>query len=189
MSKETEELRLNRCNLADCEAMCCHDGVWLSEEDLEKIQEAKALGNSDFFFPEESVVMSKWSDGDFYPKTAVREFNYLNPNWPEHFPRTRCAFADDQGLCGLELLARSRGENPWRYKPQACWLHPLTEKDGELLPPPFSKDEDPYNLGLEYPGFSTQTPCGSHQKEGDIWHLVLFEELLEHQLRTKARSS
>lgn len=181
-----DALKLKRCDLSKCEAMCCHDGVWLTEQDLLKIREAQALDQHSTLIPkDEAIIMQEWTSGLLYPKTAVREFTYSTSEWPSHFPRTRCVFADDQGLCKLETFARIRNENPWKYKPQACWLHPLTERDGKLVPPPSSPEEDPYSQGPSYPGFSTHTACGRHQEDGEEWSVVLFDELNEYSLNKK----
>lgn len=42
-------------------------------------------------------------------------------------PGWACVFLDLDGRCNLQNYGRERGEHPWKYKPEACWLYPLSQ--------------------------------------------------------------
>lgn len=170
-------LKLTQCNVRNCEAMCCHDGAYLmgGEEEflvdlVSRVPDLKAKLPADF------VVDGYWQGEPFGRKTATRDHDYKNPNFPSHFPRTRCVFADPDGYCELEKLARSRGLHPWKFKPAVCWLFPLSVKDGEVVPPPVDPQLDPYRSAT-YPGYVTVVPCGRHDPSGRAWPETLDREL------------
>lgn len=172
-----EALKLVVCDLAKCEAMCCHDGVYLmaGEEEflielVNRIPALKAL------LPETFIVDGYWNSTFFGRKTATRKHEYRNPDYPVHFPKTRCVFADEEGFCKLEKFARSRGQHPWTFKPAACWLFPLGIEAGEAVPPPADSALDPYRQD-NYPGYVTVVPCGRHNPNGQPWRETLRKEL------------
>ena len=171
------ELKLKVCDVDGCEAMCCHDGVYLSgqEEALLKqlvgsVPEIRAL------LPEVFIVDGYWNGELLGRKTATRPHVYRNPDYPSHFPRTRCVFADAAGLCELEKLGRRRGKHPWRYKPFTCWMFPLEEDAGKAVPPSALATDDPYRTA-DYPGFVSVVGCGRHDPEGRPWREALAREL------------
>jgi len=169
--------RLNPCDLKVCEAMCCHDGVYLMPEEerflldlVERVPYLKAL------LPDIFILDGFWQ-GEYYGrKTATRAHTYRNPDYPEHFPRTRCVFADADGLCELEKFARQRNQHPWTFKPASCWMFPLGLENGEAVPPPVDPLLDPYR-SEGYPGFATVVPCGRHDPKGLPWRRALKNEL------------
>ena len=173
---EHNDLRLKACDPRCCEAMCCHDGVYLMEAEELFLRELVAnVSTLRDILPPNFVVDGYWN-GEYYGrKTAVRNHDYLNPNFPEHFPRTRCVFADAEGFCELEKLARAKSLDPWALKPATCWLFPLGLKDGEPLPPPVDANLDPYR-SEGYPGYATVVPCGKHDPDGLPWRMVLERE-------------
>jgi hypothetical protein len=174
---QSEQLLLSRCDLAKCEAMCCHDGVYLMPgEETFLVELVELLPELKSILPEDFVVDGFWR-GDFYGrKTATRLHEYRNPNYPAHFPKTRCVFADSNGLCELEKLARRRKKHPWTFKPAACWLFPLNVETGEPVPPPNDKIHDPYRTD-DYPGYVTYVPCGHNDPSGKPWSETLKDEL------------
>jgi hypothetical protein len=176
---DRSDLRLKSCNIADCEAMCCHDGVYLSPIEerrlrrlVESTPELKAR------LPDEYVIEGWWNGKRLGRKTATRPHTYANPDYPGHFPRTRCVFADEIGLCELQKLGLRRRQHPWRYKPFTCWMFPLDEQDGQAVPPSPESGEDPYQAP-GYPGFVSVVPCGRHDPNGATWERALSGEL-EH---------
>jgi hypothetical protein len=126
--------------------------------------------------PEVYIVAGSWNGEPLGRKTATRPHTYLNPDYPAHFPRTRCVFADAAGFCELEKLARGRGEHPWTYKPFTCWMFPLEEEAGNAVPPPVRRRDDPWRVP-GYPGYVTRVPCGRHDAAGRPWRAALSQEL------------
>ncbi len=171
------ELKLKTCDIHFCEAMCCHDGVYL-EPDEEAALQAVVDREPGLRarLPEDYVVEGHWNGEKLGRKTATRPHQYRNPDYPPHFPRTRCVFADDVGFCELEKLARGRGEHPWKYKPFTCWMFPLEEAGGKAVPPPVLPKDDPYRA-RGYPGYVTLMPCGRHDRHGRPWRTALEQEL------------
>ena len=168
---------LARCSIPTCEALCCHDGVYLKpgEEDflkglLARVPELKAR------VPEPFIEDGFWNGAFYGRKTATRPHTYRSPSFPAHFPRTRCVFGDDDGFCELEKFARRRGDRPWRFKPSACWLFPLSVENGVPVPPPQDPTQDPY-YQPDYPGFVSAVPCGRHDPVGLPWWQTLREEI------------
>jgi hypothetical protein len=171
------DLLLSRCDVSKCEAMCCHDGVYLMEGEEQFLRElvdrVPPLKES---LPEDFVVDGYWRGELFGRKTATRPHSYLNAEYPTHFPRTRCVFADSVGLCELEKLARRHDLHPWTFKPATCWLFPLNIEASDPAPPPKDPALDPYRFD-NYPGYVTCVPCGRHDPNGRTWRETLKEEL------------
>jgi hypothetical protein len=168
-------VRLGRCDLAACEALCCHDGAYVEPDDEERIGAARAA-YPEFFhdMPAEAIVEENWRGLGAGRKTATRPWTYRR-QIPAHFPATRCVFADGQGWCRLESAARAHGLHPWTFKPVTCFLFPLA--DGDPASGPATPGRDPFDLGPDYPGFATVVDCGRHQPAGRPWHEVLRDEL------------
>jgi hypothetical protein len=171
------ELRVKRCGLAQCEARCCYDGAYLSAEDEQRIQAVLSEEAAFFaFLPDPPIVLGQWRDQTPGRKTATQPFDYTSVDFPAHFTRTRCVFAQENGRCSLQVIAVRRGKHPWTYKPTACWAHPLHVSPSGLEPPPVQQAADPDRCE-GYPGFSTFTPCGQHRADGRPWREVFAEEL------------
>ncbi len=139
---EVFEKPLALCQLSECRATCCHDGVILSAE------EADFIG--------EGIVRN--AAGKWKTQTVPARLDQLAKSFPDHFPKTRCVFLDEENRCQWQLKSMNEGKHPWFYKPISCWMHPLNleERDGRLL------------LTLELPNgsgrhaaFAPQTPCGA----------------------------
>jgi hypothetical protein len=174
------DLKLEVCDVRACEAMCCHDGVYLSPEEeatlhrlVERTPSLRAR------LPSEYVVEGSWQGEKLGRKTATRPHAYRNPDYPAHFPRTRCVFADAQGWCELEKLGRARGRHRWHYKPFTCWMFPMDDVDGEAVPPSADAADDPYRVP-DYPGYVSVVPCGRHEPSGRPWRQALVQELRFH---------
>lgn len=171
------ELKLRVCDVRACEAMCCHDGVYLDKDEEARlralVERTPALRAR---LPREYVIQGRWNGQSLGRKTATRPHDYRTPDYPAHFPRTRCVFADEQGWCELEKLARARGRHPWTYKPTTCWMFPLDEHDGQAEPPSPDPRDDPYRVP-GYAGYASVVPCGRHDEQGRPWRQSLEREL------------
>jgi hypothetical protein len=170
-------LRLKTCDVRQCEARCCYDGVYLLPAEEQFLLElVAAVPPLQARLPAQFVVDGYW-DGKFAGrKTAVRSQEYLAADYPAHFARTRCVFADALGFCELEKLARSNGQHPWTYKPTTCWMFPLQDDAGEVAPPVRGAHDDPYHCDA-YPGYATCVPCGRHDAAGQPWRMALAREI------------
>ena len=182
LSDPDNALRLKACDISRCEAMCCHDGVHLDEGEERRlralVEHTPALRAR---LPAEYVV-DAWIEGEYAGrKTAVRAHDYRNPAWPAHFPRTRCVFADEAGMCELQKLGLARRQHPWRYKPFTCWMFPLglDAETGAVEQPEVDAADDP-SAGPGYPGFVSVMPCGRHDPQGEPWWQVLSGELARY---------
>src|SRR5438067_126581 len=132
---DAESLRrpLQRCDLAVCKGMCCHDVVYLEDDEAEVLREL-AVREADFFaalglrLPELVVIEGSFLGLVEGPKTATvpRAWRDRVPNYPPHFADTACCFLLQDGRCSLQVLSEARGKHRWHFKPTGCWLHPLT---------------------------------------------------------------
>jgi hypothetical protein len=171
------EPRLSSCDIHQCEARCCYDGVYLLDGEESFLTElVSRLPALQAHLPAQFVMDGQWEGESLGRKTSTRAHDYRSADFPAHFTRTRCVFADASGFCELEKLARSRGQHPWSYKPAACWLFPLQEEGGEPEPPVSRPEEDPYRTA-KYPGYSTFVPCGRDDPEGRNWRETLAAEI------------
>ncbi len=168
------QCHLRRCDLRQCEALCCHDGTYLLPGEEAWIHQAISEFPADFpDLPPQSII-----DGERGRRTAVRPHLYRRPDFPPHFPATRCVFADAQGLCTLEKLARRLRIHPWTFKPTACWLFPLkVADDGTVIPPPVRAADD-HDRRPDYPGFTAFATCGAHDPQGLPWRETLADEII-----------
>jgi len=116
------------------------------------------------------------------PKILRTPYTYQNPQFPAHFPQTRCVLRLPDVRCALQVLATRLGKHPWTYKPKACWMHPLLREGPQgLVPPPIHHTDDPDRIDEQYPGFVTYTPCGQHHEDGSPWEEVVAEEIAYYQ--------
>lgn len=178
------ERSINLCALDSCRATCCHDGVFLSDEESAMIrtliaENASRLAAYGVDVSDQSVV----KDDDGAPRTAVRPVSdeELAADFPSHFPKTRCVFLDEQHRCVLQRLSDDLGRPSWFYKPIGCWMHPLTLRPvqrGDARPVlrlPGAEDDPLRSAG--YPGFAPCTPCGRVCEAGRPAREVLGAEL------------
>ena len=178
----TPRARLLPCDLAVCEGMCCHDGAWLEPSEVQPLRALLFRARRERWpalahVPERVLVR----EGGAW-KTATAPHSYTHA-LPAHFPSTRCVFALPDARCGLQVAAVAAGEHPWRWKPRACWMHPLRERadaDGTLQPlaPPADPAED-WDRAEGYPGYTCFTRCGTHSEEGKAWEDALAGELAQ----------
>jgi Protein of unknown function (DUF3109) len=170
-------LQLKVCDIAQCEGACCYDGVYLLPSEETFLRELVALvPELRAKLPEEFIVDGYWEGERQGRKTATRPHDYKSPDYPAHFARTRCVFADEVGLCELEKLARGRGQHPWTFKPTTCWMFPLQDDAGEPAEPVRDAKDDPY-YSKEYPGYASCVSCGRHDANGQPWREALQKEV------------
>lgn len=186
MSDAPIRLRLARCDLRSCEAVCCYDGVYLLEGEESMLREVVAARPGVFDLPAEYIVDGVWRGEAGGQKTAVRPHRYRPDSLPIHFEQTRCVFTLSDGKCSLQVQATAEGIHPWAWKPRACWMHPLREGRDDIVPPPVDQADDPDRIDNSYLGYTTFTPCGRHAPEGEPWESVLHEEL-EYRFAARTR--
>jgi hypothetical protein len=171
------ELKLSPCDVRKCEARCCYDGAYIEPaEEAFLIELVDQLPDLKAHLPREFIVDGFWDGEMLGRKTATRLHDYRSADFPAHFARTRCVFADAEGFCELEKLARARGQHPWTFKPATCWLFPLHEQSGTAVAPVSGTADDPYRTD-DYAGYSPFVPCGRHDENGRPWREALSDEL------------
>jgi hypothetical protein len=177
LPKDCTKLKLSPCDVRACEARCCYDGAYIEPTEetflIELVEQVPALKAK---LPTEFIVDGFWEGKKLGRKTATRAHDYKSADFPVHFARTRCVFADEVGFCELEKLARVRGQHPWTFKPATCWLFPLHEEGGAAVAPVSGAHDDPYRTD-DYPGYSPFVPCGRHDDKGKPWREALRAEL------------
>lgn len=175
---------LRRCDLNVCMGMCCHDGVYLGDDEAEVIA-GLAETEAEFFLSLglqlPAVVIAP---GDFHglmcgPKTATvgRVWTSRVAGYPAHFTDTACCFLLEDGRCSLQMLSEARGKHRWYYKPTGCWLHPLTTDHG--LETPLGLHDartDPFRFP-GYEGYVSRTFCAQAATDGPPAYETLREEL------------
>jgi tetratricopeptide (TPR) repeat protein len=172
-------VRLKSCDYRACEARCCYDGVYLDEDEVQRIRKVVKENPREFeHVPQEFIVEGTWF-GEPAPKTAIRPHRYVSPDFPSHFTQTRCVFALDDGACSLQDFAVRRGLEPWTWKPRGCWMHPLGIERGRVVPPAPLDEPDTSFQGVAYPGYASFTPCGQDRDDGADWRSLLQAEI-EH---------
>jgi hypothetical protein len=179
---ESSETRLKACDYKTCEARCCYDGVYLLENEEEMIREVVNKYPKHFEgLPEDFIVDGSWGGKIAGRKTQVKSHDYTSPDFPSHFNKTRCVFSNNEGACTLQILSEEKSNNPWTFKPSACKVHPLQTKGFEYYAPPKHSEKDKYDIGLDYPGYVSYTPCGVHRTDGELWTDNLKDEIQEFQ--------
>ncbi|MEM9238163.1 MAG: hypothetical protein AAGB14_15435, partial [Verrucomicrobiota bacterium] len=95
---------LKLCDLGSCRATCCHDGVFLTADEREVIDEV-ITGRR------EQLAGYGWQESAWIKREGARlksithESDDLPSGFPAHFPRTRCVFLDASHRCVLQRLA------------------------------------------------------------------------------------
>ena len=100
---ESFQTPIRACDLRKCRGMCCHDGVFVGEEERKVIGEVFLEGT--FSRQSRGGRGGSQSDGagDFFEKrgkswktrTLAATEDELGVGFPEHFPKTRCVFLDE----------------------------------------------------------------------------------------------
>lgn len=161
LDHEAFESGLAVCELDQCRATCCHDGVILSKEEAQILSE---MDDRDGIFEIEP--------GRFKTRTVEVEASQLPDGFPSHFPKTRCVYLDAQHRCYWQLKALEERKHPWFYKPFSCWMHPvlITRSEGRprLTILPRAQDSS---------RFASYTPCGQTRSCAAPARLALRSEL------------
>jgi len=180
------EQRLSPCELSQCRATCCHDGVCLSPEEMAALQ--ALLTRHEAQFHAYGLALSAATAFEERPhgggwKTATRAASpaELAADFPAHFPRTRCVFLDNEHRCAWQRLAVDEGQPSWFFKPITCWMHPVSLQSGTHADPRPTLTlhvaaHDPQRTE-KYPGFASCTQCGRADAAGNPAVAVLHAEL------------
>ena len=165
------------CSLADCRGMCCYDGVYVNAPTEAAITELVAARRSDFAamgldLPDAVVVNGEGNAR----KTARRPWDASAAvaDFPKTFTQTSCVFHLDDGRCGFQVLAVGDGLHPWAYKPQSCWLFPISINRGSIA---IYDDTNNPSSNQEYNDFVMATRCGGTCTDGRPAIEVFAEEL------------
>jgi len=172
------DAKLKRCDIASCKGMCCYDGVYLMDGEPEYISKVVEKHKDFFsFLPNNYIVDGNWKGLVQGKKTTVRSSDNFTLDFPDHFEKTMCVFADSIGKCSLQSLACKLGIHKWTFKPVACWMFPLRFVNGEITPPPRHHKDDPNYVDESYPGYTTYARCGRHFDHGMNYKEALSEEI------------
>jgi tetratricopeptide (TPR) repeat protein len=183
------EPKIKSCGMK-CQAVCCYDGVYLLDGEEVKIKEVVKRYPQYFEnLPDEFIVDGNWKDIAKGRKTAVKPWQYDAEDFPAHFDRTRCVFADDDGLCTLQKAATDLNFHPWKFKPMACWAFPLRLENNSIVGPPKECEEDPDYVDETFPGYTKYVRCGRHDNDGISWVDVYRQEILELERVIRNRSN
>lgn len=179
-------IRLCSHNCSHCGSICCYKEASLTEDEVQNI--TNLVKTAPYFRDIGDNFIIKDNTNKKY-KTATVWSPDKPYNYPSHFTNTKCIFSLTNGDCALQRYAIDNGYHPWKFKPKACWLFPLTEntditeENQPLVNPPLTsldKDKDPNNLGEQYPGYVTYIPCvetPDAYSEQIIWYDKYIHEI------------
>ncbi len=180
---------LQPCAMVRCKGMCCYDGVYLSDEEKEKVEQLAMLHTNTFESygldlsagAVEAAPSGRGGRSGARWKTRARQARCEEQaeDFPEHFAQTRCVFLDENSHCGLQRLAMDEGKHPWFYKPLTCWIHPIVIQSTYGEEPVIrivTKENDPQRKE-GYPGYASCTHCGRFTSDGEPAYQVLQQEL------------
>lgn len=164
LDHEAFAMPLRVCQLENCRATCCHDGVHLSPHEAETISQLVSDNRDllkDYDWQHEDFLTEK--KGEPHSITLPVSDTDLPENFPSHFPKTRCIFLDEKHRCVLQRLSMDHDQHPWFWKPVSCWLFPLILRAPQRGERPVltlaTPDNDP-TAKPDYAGFSSCSPCG-----------------------------
>lgn len=176
---------------SSCEAFCCYDGAYISEEEEKKIK-AFVREHEDQFshLPEEYIVDGNWRNIVTGRKTATKPYFYQMEGYPAHFEQTRCVFVLPNNECSLQRVATDLDYHPWKIKPRTCWLFPLRKGvNNEIKAPPKQNERDDDYVDETYPGYIKYLPCGKDTKGGVEWYNLLKQEILYDDFLKRSSNS
>jgi tetratricopeptide (TPR) repeat protein len=102
-------VKLRVCNLNECEARCCYDGVYLEDGEESKIRDIVASAPELFVdLPQDFIVDGSWGDQVSGRKTATKPYDFKSPDFPVHFNRTRCVFCSADHKCSSNVILKVR---------------------------------------------------------------------------------
>lgn len=129
---ETDNIQ--RCDLKNCQAACCYDGVWVDEAHVKKI-----MNNAELISPylnQENRISETWfddktEDDPYTPSRRVIHSTVITDK--NHYQGTACIFLREDYKCALQVTSQKSGFHPWHFKPFYCVLHPLDiDEDGKF---------------------------------------------------------
>ena len=151
------------CSMANCNATCCRDGVWLDPAERDKI-----LANAElikrYMDPHQDHNEQQWFDAE----------EVIDPDFPSGKAvgtQTRsygCVFLKGNGHCVLQNVAVGEGKSKFSLKPYFCFAFPVAIDSGELL--------------LDDPDFTNRAECCSFVQHGEHSVIDLCAEELEFML-------
>lgn len=165
------QIPLKICDLTKCRATCCHDGVYLSHEEVSVIEGIKDR-ITDYGIHRSSVIVER--EGRKKSTTVRASDSQLANGFPEHFPKTKCVFLDQENRCVLQRMAVDDGLDPWWWKPISCWMHPLLFRYTSNSRPTLTLEQSDNHQGK---GFGCFTPCGMPATNGQPAWQTLRREL------------
>ena len=163
------------CELAQCQGMCCYDGVFLEAPEVDALttlcrEHRDYLHGLGVTLPPEQLFEFIGNRSRRRVKTRLRAFSYRpSAELPAHFTATACVFRLEDGRCSLQCLSLHLGSEPWHFKPMGCWMHPLELKLG--IVPRITV------AGGGLSRFAGCTQCGLRQAEGKSGYEVFRDEL------------
>lgn len=138
-----------RCDLHQCKSMCCHNGVYLTPDevgDLRQIvkQHYQKLESFGIRLPRDIVTPERFPDGIDVPKTTLKPklFSKIVDNYPSDLTDTACCFLLEDGRCSLEATSIQAGKGPHYYRPLACSLYPIIIRETPDLSHPVRLSQD-----------------------------------------------
>jgi hypothetical protein len=149
----------SRCRLEDCQSYCCSGGVYIHTRQVEDLLAHQALIIP--HLPPERQDPALWFDNKIepdedYPEAGDCMGTSVVPD-PTHPAGATCIFLTSNRRCALQTASIAAGEDPWRFKPFYCALHPLEIIDGELK---LAEDNELYQEGghCQRPDYSRLIP-------------------------------
>ncbi len=161
-----EESTYSQSECFGCDARCCHDGVYLKDGEEERILDFVARHSEDFAdLKPPLIVDGDWPGQEDERKTEKIPRDDYGDDYPAHFTKTKCIFLDDQKRCRLEYVSEIHNEDPNDVKPISCRMFPMRLENGKYVVPSGKREDDPDNIGDEYPGFISFMPCINRAKD------------------------
>jgi Fe-S-cluster containining protein len=119
--------QLRRCDWPACGAACCVHGVWLDLMEMDDLRQHAAGITVHMSAERRDPALWFTQEHEAEPAMPSREVvaarTVANPR---HAGGTECVFLREDLRCALQVAGEAAGEDPWRFKPFYCLLHPLT---------------------------------------------------------------
>jgi len=120
---------IRRCDIRDCQAACCSDGVWLDLGQANLIREHADLIAP--FLPPERRDPLRWFD-------ELHEDAHMPSGWytgttvvadASHPSGETCVFLrPEDRYCAIQAACLAAGWPAWELKPYYCCLYPLVDE-------------------------------------------------------------
>ena len=134
---------ITRCEVAQCKAGCCADGVWLDVGQAKTILDNAAMIQP--HMPEERRDTSKWFAELHDDDPAFPSGQYTGTTTVEdasHPSGTTCIFLrPEDRYCAIQFASFANGLPSWKLKPFYCCLFPVVDEyvDGDDKPLPMRR--------------------------------------------------